>query len=213
MRLHFGSLVSSVVLCVACSSGDGGGAGGTAGSAGAAGHAGTGGGTAGSAGQGGGSAGPCTASDTMTWAGTTYHEQPSAEDSSVCDPQIMTVAYEEFPGGSGPGLNVLLHYGFSADASSFSSFVSMNVLGVTLGSYSYGRDPGQVGVTVVVPGSQCLARGGSLTLSRYDGPGGLAEGTFAFTDWTALRGTECPTGDVTGSFSMTVIASSELGGP
>ncbi|HMR06478.1 MAG TPA: hypothetical protein PKA88_11890 [Polyangiaceae bacterium] len=211
----------SLVLIVACDGGDGGG-GGTAGTGGNAGGAGAGGGStggvagsgtggvatggaagSGAAGQAGG--GNCLASDTMSWAGTSYHETQSTTDPAVCDPQIMAAAYTNFATTGAPGINILLHYEWDASAKKFGNFVSMNLNGVTTGDYPHGLGAMQSSVIWNRPGGNCIAGGGSVTLSQYDGIGGLAVGSFSFTGFTAVGGgATCPT-SVDGSFSMSVV--------
>ncbi len=140
----------------------------------------------------------------MTWAGTTYNETQSTTDPSACDPQVMAAAYTDLAGSGSPGINVLLHMDWDAGAKKFGSFVSINLNGVTTGTYAYGIGAMESAVIWKQASGQCLASGGSVTLSKYDGIGGVAAGTFQFTGLSAVGGASCPA-TVDGSFSSSVV--------
>ncbi len=150
-----------------------------------------------------GSKASCQSSNTMTWAGTEYHEAQSAIDPSRCDPQIEAVAFSDFIGSGAPGINLALHYDLNATTKKF-SVVTMNLNAATIGNYPYGTGTMESSATWRQPSADCSAGSGSVMLTEYTGVGGIAVGTFSFADFTALGSGSCPA-TVTGSFSMSVV--------
>jgi hypothetical protein len=128
----------------------------------------------------------------------------------LCDPQIMAVYYEDLV-GTGPGYNLLLHYGYDPETNAADSFVTINVNGTETGEYPIGVASGEAGFLWQISGEVCLASQGSLTVSSVGNVGETIDGELDITEFSGT-GDACPEA-LEGSFTMTVVDSSSLTDP
>ncbi len=161
--------------------------------------------TGGSGGAGGSSA-SCD-DDTVTLGATDYTEAPSSDDPTVCDAQIMAVHYDDLV-ATGPGYNLLLHYGWDAPAKAFGSFVTINLYGTAAGDYEIGLANGQADLVWSLPSGLCTASGGRLSIDAVGNIGGVIKGSLHVDGFAGAAG--CPADGLDGSFTMTIVDSTSL---